>query len=186
MEEAGFVDYYELLGLSPNASSETIERVFRFLARRYHPDNQETADRDRFDLLLEAHKVLRDPAKRVEYDLAFRKHAGVRSELIELAGDVGVVDRDMDIQSKLLSLFYAKRKRDLREPGIPDAELERLTGYPIELLEFNLWYMREKKWIVKTETGMFAITADGVDRAAEESQLKTSKKLLTDQTDAAE
>ncbi len=182
MEDAAFVDYYELLELSPNVNAETIERVFRYLARRYHPDNQETADRDRFDLLLQAHKILRDPAKRAQYDLQYREHLDIRTELIEVAGDGGVVDRDVDIQTKLLSIFYARRRKFLQDPGIPDSELERLSGYPIELLEFNLWYMKEKKWIVKTENGMFAITAEGVDRASEESHAKAANKLLTDQS----
>ncbi|NNC65504.1 MAG: DnaJ domain-containing protein, partial [Gammaproteobacteria bacterium] len=31
-------DLYEILEISPNASHETIERVFRYLAQRYHPD----------------------------------------------------------------------------------------------------------------------------------------------------
>ena len=39
-----FADYYEILEISPNANSETIERIFRHLAQRYHPDNQDTGD----------------------------------------------------------------------------------------------------------------------------------------------
>ena len=38
MVDQGFVDYYELLQLSPNADDETIHRVFRHLAKRLHPD----------------------------------------------------------------------------------------------------------------------------------------------------
>ncbi|MGR9037200.1 MAG: DnaJ domain-containing protein, partial [Gammaproteobacteria bacterium] len=36
-----FVDYYEVLEISPNANSETIDRIFRYLAQRYHPDNRQ-------------------------------------------------------------------------------------------------------------------------------------------------
>ncbi len=182
MEEESFVDYYELLGLSPNALSDTIERVFRHLARRFHPDNQATADRDKFDLLLKAYKALRDPAKRAEYDVQYRKNAGVRTELIEVASDGGVVEQDVDIQNKLLSLFYAKRRINVQDPGVSEYELERVSGYPVEFLAFNLWYMREKRWILKTENGMYAITADGVDRATSESRTKATNKLLTDQS----
>ncbi len=182
MEVSSFVDYYEILEISPNANSETIERMFRYLARRYHPDNLATADRDRFDSILEAHKTLRDPVKRVEYDIEYRNHSTFRSELVEEANDSGGVDRDVDIQNKLLSLFYAKRRKDLKNPGIGDAELESLLGCPIEHLEFNLWYMKEKKWIVRTESGMFAITIEGVDRASAESHARVAKKLLTDQS----
>jgi curved DNA-binding protein CbpA len=39
-----FKDYYEILDISPNANSETIERLFRYLAPRYHPANNDTGD----------------------------------------------------------------------------------------------------------------------------------------------
>jgi len=64
MEEKAFVDYYELMQISPNAEIETIQRVYRMLAARYHPDNPETADADRFMLLNEAYGVLSDPDAR--------------------------------------------------------------------------------------------------------------------------
>ena len=92
------------------------------------------------------------------------------------------VEQDVDIQNKLLSLFYAKRRLNVQEPGVSEYELERVSGYPVEFLAFNLWYMREKRWILKTENGMYAITADGVDRATSESRTKATNKLLTDQS----
>jgi curved DNA-binding protein CbpA len=180
MELSGFVDYYEILEISPNASSETVERMFRYLARRYHPDNQATADRDRFDLILQAHNVLREPVKRVEFDIEYEYNTGLRSEIAKDASDGEVVHRDVDLQHKLLAIFYAKRRRDTKDPGVGDGELERLLGCPIEHLEFNLWYMKEKRWIARTDNGTLAITAEGVDRASSESH--TAKKLLTDQS----
>ena len=43
-----FIDYYEILEISPNANAETMERIFRYLALRYHPDNPNTGDPARF------------------------------------------------------------------------------------------------------------------------------------------
>src|SRR5579859_485361 len=116
METSGFIDYYEILEISPNASSETVERMFRYLARRYHPDNQVTGDRDRFDLVLQAHNTLRDPVKRVAFDIEYEYNSGLRSELTKEASDGEVVDRDIDLQHRLLAIFYAKRRRDARDP----------------------------------------------------------------------
>jgi len=48
-----FVDYYELLQVSPNADEDTIQRVFRHLAKKYHPDHQDSPDGDRFRRLVE-------------------------------------------------------------------------------------------------------------------------------------
>jgi curved DNA-binding protein len=39
-----FMDYYEILQVSPNADQTTIERVYRLLAKKYHPDNAEEGD----------------------------------------------------------------------------------------------------------------------------------------------
>ena len=47
-------DYYELLQISPNAEPETIHRVYRLLAQRFHPDNKETGDARRFRTIHDA------------------------------------------------------------------------------------------------------------------------------------
>jgi molecular chaperone DnaJ len=63
-------DYYEVLGISRNASAREIKRAYRHLARKYHPDvnpgnkSAETA----FKEVNEAHEVLSDAKKRREYD----------------------------------------------------------------------------------------------------------------------
>ena|SRR5689334_17440672 len=178
-----FVDYYEVLEISPNANSETIERVFRYLAQRYHPDNGATGDRDRFDLILEAHTTLRDPAKRAQFDVEYRRNSSERSALAEEASDSEGIDRDAQIQSKLLSLFYVQCRKNVREPGIGDAQLGVLLDCPVEHLDFHLWYLREKRWIARREDGLLAITIDGVDRASSANHAKAAAKLLTDQSD---
>ena len=66
-------DYYEILQLSPNAESDTIERVYRLLARRYHPHQPDTGNLEMFLKLYEAHRVLSDPEQRVEYDTRRRE-----------------------------------------------------------------------------------------------------------------
>jgi curved DNA-binding protein CbpA len=183
MEASEFVDYYEILEISPNADSGAIERMFRYLAQRYHPDSRDTGDRLRFDVVLEAHNTLKDPIKRAQYDIRHKDHLGLRWRLAEEAIDSKGIVRDVDIQNKLLSILYVRRRQNIRDPGIGDLELERLLGCPAEHLEFYLWYLKEKSWIGRTENGMFAITVEGVDRANSEQDRKTvSKKLLSNQS----
>jgi curved DNA-binding protein CbpA len=183
MGTSNFVDYYEILELSPNANSGTIERMFRYLAKLHHPDNQDTGDRLRFELILEANATLKDPAKRAQYDIHYQSHLGTRLKLAEEASDSRGIERDADVQNKLLSVLYAKRRQNIRNPGIGNLELERLLDCPTEHLEFHLWYLKEKGWIGKTEQGTIAITADGVDRTHSEHHRKTARKLLTDQSE---
>jgi curved DNA-binding protein CbpA len=180
MEGPNFLDYYEILEISPNANSGTIERMFRYFAARFHPDNKETGDRLRFDLVLEAHTVLRDPAKRAEYDVQHKIHSDLRWKLAEEATNSNGIDRDAEIQNKMLAILYAKCRQTIKDPGIGNFELERLLGCPAEHLEFHLWYLREKGWIAKTERGTIAITVEGVDRVNLEHHADATKKLLTD------
>jgi curved DNA-binding protein CbpA len=81
MEAATFTDYYEILEISPNANSETIDRIFRFLAQRYHPDNHDTGNRLRFDEILQAHSALKDPVKRAQYDIQHTSRASAGNGL---------------------------------------------------------------------------------------------------------
>ena len=66
-----FVDHYEVLQLSPTASADTVERVYRLLAKRFHPDNAETGDVDKFTAVRQAYEVLSDPTLRAEYDVKY-------------------------------------------------------------------------------------------------------------------
>ncbi|MEW6630794.1 MAG: DnaJ domain-containing protein [Pseudomonadota bacterium] len=160
-----FIDYYEVLEISPNANSETIERIFRYFAMRYHPDNRETGDESRFSDIVEAHNTLKDPVKRAQYDIQYKDNLNLRHELTVEASSAKGIERDLAIQAKLLSLLYVKRRQDVNNPGIGDSELERLSACPREHLEFHLWYLKAKGWIGRIENGMFAITVEGIDRA---------------------
>jgi curved DNA-binding protein len=64
-----YKDYYDILGVSSDASQDQIKRAYRKLARKYHPDVSEAADADqRFKEVGEAYEVLKDSEKRAAYD----------------------------------------------------------------------------------------------------------------------
>jgi curved DNA-binding protein len=62
-------DYYETLGVGRGAAQDEIQRAYRKLARRYHPDlNADPGAEETFKRINEAHEVLSDPKKRARYD----------------------------------------------------------------------------------------------------------------------
>lgn len=64
-----FRDYYEVLGVSRTAAQDEIQRAYRKLARKFHPDVNKAADaEDKFKEINEAYEVLKDPEKRKRYD----------------------------------------------------------------------------------------------------------------------
>ena len=176
---ADFINHYETLEVSPSASFETVERVFRYLAKRYHPDATEHGDIQKFAQIAEAYEVLGDPEKRASFDVELGKQKVAEVELVEGAGTIGDDTAD---RHRLLSLFYAQRRKDIKNPGLGINTVEQLMGIPVEVLDFHVWFFREKGWIQREEGGAISITADGVEKleASAERQAEQNRLRITD------
>jgi curved DNA-binding protein CbpA len=177
LSDSQFTDYYELLQVSPNADAGTIDRVFRHLAKRYHPDNPQTGDADHFHLLMDAHRTLTDAEKRAAYDSRYQQGVARQWSLIEEAAGYGSDEGDQVLRERLLALLYVQRRRDVMNPSMGHIQLEKLLACPAEHLEFHIWYLKEKKYVERTDQG-FAITADGIDYAEQSRALITADRLI--------
>lgn len=180
-----FVDYYEVLQLSSNADTDTIERVFRHLAKKFHPDSTISADTDRFQLIVEAYRTLADPEARAGYDVKHQEYWNQKWKLASEAGNTSFGD-DRETRESLLSLMYVQRRRNMNSPGLGEYEMARLLCKPIEILEFHVWYLKAKGWVERLDSGLLAISALGVDQV-EQGQLRLrNDDLLTNSSGALE
>jgi curved DNA-binding protein CbpA len=167
MPETTLPDYYEILQVSPRADQETIERVFRHLANRYHPDNRESGNADKFAELVTAHDILSDPAQRATYDVRYERVRETHWKIFNQESATSEISNDARIRLAILSLLYVARRNDVSEPGIGIIELERVLNVPENVLEFQMWYLRENGWVERLVSGHIAITAPGVDKLFE-------------------
>ena len=157
-------DYYEVLQISPNAEPETVHRVYRLLAQRFHPDNAETGSEDRFRQLAEAYRILGDAEQRARYDVV---HAAIKQQRWRLvsgnAQAEGDIESEQIIRLTVLELLYVRRRTELDSAGLSPLDLEALTGRAREHLEFTIWYLTQKKYVTRSDGSMLVITVDGVE-----------------------
>jgi curved DNA-binding protein CbpA len=181
MNEGKFIDYYEDLQVSPNADSETIERVYRLLARRYHPDNEVTGDTAKFTVITDAHRVLSDPEKRAAYDAEYKGARARQWEALARFSSSDGFANDKKIRQGILTILYIARREDASNSGVGVWHIEKQLGWPAKIIEFHIWYLREKGWIQRAEGGGFAITVEGVDAVEDSTIILREDRLLPEE-----
>lgn len=156
-----FLDLYEVLQVSPNADSETIHRVYRLLAHRYHPDNGESGDEETFKRVLQAYKVLSDPAQRAAYDVEHHTQRKLRWKIFDQPQSARGMEAEKRKRWGVLTLLYHKRLQAPGNAGMRIMEMEELLGCPREHLEFTLWVLRGNGWVERDDKGNYQITIQG-------------------------
>ncbi len=176
MPDNGFTDYYELLQISPNAEIETIQRVYKMLAARHHPDNSETGDLDKFLALKRAFETLSNPGLRAEYDALYQQRNTEPIELFELKEFSLGVEGESNRRMGILCLLYNRRRSNPDDPGMSLLEFESMMSVPREHLMFTMWYLREHNYVRQDEASDYVITGEGVDYV--EKNLPSNKLLF--------
>jgi curved DNA-binding protein CbpA len=184
MADGESVDHYETLQISPNADADTIQRVFRLLAQRYHPDNKETGNAVRFRALHDAYKVLSVPEKRAQYDVNHQALRQARWRFVanSAAGDTDVA-QEQQLRGTILEILYARRRAEPGNPAFSQYELSQLTGRPREHLEFPIWYLIQKKFVTRDDSSSLTITVDGVDYIEQNTGAGLKRRLTASATD---
>jgi curved DNA-binding protein CbpA len=176
-EEAA-INYYDVLQVSATADPEMVHRVYRLLAQRFHPDNRDTGNADRFRQVHEAYTVLGDPERRAEYDAGtehFRQKPVAGPEPLPVENDF---EFEQSARLAVLEILYAQRRLDPNHPGLYEQEMGEKLGIATERLEFTAWYLREKGLARRAADGSrLAITAEGVEHLEQNLERHAQRRL---------
>ena len=164
MREMEIPDYYELLEISPQATQDTIHRVYRYMAARYHPDNLETGNLDKFTQLTLAYKVLSESNRRSEYDAQrATRQTAIRNPMSSTIDFMDQGEGDLNRRLAVLAILYYRRRIYPNSPEVSLAEIEHRMGFPRDYLDFTTWYLAKKRYITRADNSDFTLTVEGVD-----------------------
>jgi curved DNA-binding protein CbpA len=157
-------DPYEVLQLNPKAHPLVVMRTFRLLAAMYHPDNKQTGDRAKFERVINAYRILSDPARRGRFDRAEAPTGAVTDEqFVAPQEQKQAYPDERRLRLLVLRTLYNTRRTSLSKPGLSLRVLADMTDAGLDDIQFSLWYLRGKKFIEIGEDDEMAITVTGVD-----------------------
>jgi curved DNA-binding protein CbpA len=157
-----FQDHYALLGIDPQSVSETMQRAYAALARKYHP-NSATSDPEMFDAINRAYEVLSDPVRRREFDELHhvgQDAGGPKFSGVEFFEGLG---RDASLRSAILCLLYDSRRSRPSAPGMAMRTIETMVEATAVELSSALWYLKQRGLVASDDKSSLQITADGMD-----------------------
>ncbi len=181
MPEMEIPDYYELLEISPQATQDTIHRVYRYMAARYHPDNLGTGNLEKFTQLTSAYKVLSEPNRRSEYDAQrATRQPTIRNPMSSTVDFMDQGEGDLNRRLAVLAILYYRRRIYPNSPEVSLAEIEQRMGFPRDYLDFTTWYLAKKRYITRADNSDFTLTVEGVDFIeTQRATIPLLDKLLT-------
>ena len=99
--------------------------------------------------------------------------------IFELKDFVTGVEAESNRRLGVLSLLYNQRRIDPEHPAVSLLDLEKRMGFPREYLNFTMWYLRAKQFVMAADNADYALTAAGVDHVeANAAQSEILAKLL--------
>jgi molecular chaperone DnaJ len=126
-------EFYDLLGVSRDATEAEIKKAYRKLAMEYHPDRNSSVEAEaRFKEITEAYEVLRDPQKRAAYDRYGKAGLGAGAggfgfHHVDLTEALNIFMRDFGGMGGFESLFGGRRSRSEERRGQDVRVTVRLT-----------------------------------------------------------
>ena len=158
-----FQDHYDVLGIDPKASLAAIEQAYIELSEKFHSDNLETGDTDKYDAVVLAHEVLADVLLRREFD----KIKGVGAEAVapKFSGPsfFDSLGRESGLRMALLCVLYDRRRTKPFTPSLSLRHIEGIIEATTEELNFAIWYLKQRILASMDDKSTLQITVEGMD-----------------------
>lgn len=168
------LNYYQILQVDWHAHSTIIRYAYRFLAAMYHPDNSESGDAEKFKTITEAWRTLSEAGKRQAYDahLGIKAAAGAPGQQGVSGGMPNIPKAslswsEVELRLAVLQVLMEARRKRPQTGGASARMLMDCLNCNMGDIEYVLWYLREKGFIMRTEAN-FMITVAGVDYLIEQ------------------
>lgn len=174
-----FQDHYVVLGIEPKSDTEVIHAAYADLAKKYHPNNTLTGDKEKFQAVNQAYEVLMDASARAAFD-AIR--SGPQDDGVpQFSGQAFFdgLERFSACRNAILSVLYDRRYKKPRSPGLSMRQMEAMLAADSEEIQLAVWYLKQKNYVYSDDRSNLNITMQGMDALEENPPaLKAIEQLM--------
>ncbi len=144
-------NYYEILEVSKNASKEVIEKAYKVLAKKYHPDLQEESQKkiaeEKMKLINEAYEILSDDERRKNYDIQLEKIGQKYNNVNKQNEEIINNEEDFYEEEHILTREEIKEQRKQEKRAQMEYQEEQDRIYKNYMR--SLGYKVKEKWTLK-------------------------------------
>jgi len=158
-----FQDHYIVLGLDPKSDSEAIQTAYSKLAQKYHPNNAETGDENKFEAVNLAYEVLSDPSLRAGFDQVKGVDHEAGNPKFTGTAFFQALEQGAALRAAVLCILYDRRRVKSFKPSLSMRHLESMLHVTAEQLNFALWYLKQRGLVVNDDKSSMEITVEGMD-----------------------
>ena len=158
-----FQDHYAVLGVEPNADSETIQRAYSKLAQKYNPKTSATGDAEMFEAVNAAYETLADPELRTVFDKLKGVSRGDSGPAFSGSMFFEALGRESIRRTAILCVLYDRRLTHPMAPSLSMRHLEVIVEAKAAELSSAMWYLKQRGLVASDDKSSLQITVDGMD-----------------------
>lgn len=152
-----------MLGVEPNADSETIQRAYSKLAQKYNPKTSATGDAEMFEAVNAAYETLADPELRAFFDKLKGVSRGDSGPAFSGPAFFEALGREALRRTSILCVLYDRRLTHPMAPSLSLRHLEVIVEATAAELSSAMWYLKQRGLVSSDDKSSLQITVDGMD-----------------------